>query len=394
MTPRNPLIPPAAPTVGTAAVLSLLLVGMGFATSEAAEAPPESIAWRSEYDSAFLEAKTAGRLLWVQFTGPWCPNCKRMERDSFPQPRIVEQVRESLIPVKLRSDENEDLAVRFGLTGLPATVLVDPESQRIIALHQGYLGPDELSGVFRTAADQRESSRFAADVQLASSPNPTGDRSNSTVRAAFSQIQEPRVQATLGIPRLPLALLSSMLKSRAIARIAKLGAGRFQPEPAFAGFCPVSLVAEHRIVPGSSAHSIEHEGRVYQFATAALRDRFRENPGRYLPVNRGLCPVSGVERNKSIAGDPHYGVLYGERLYLCASQPDRDRFLQDPARYAVAFIEERGNCPHCAQSGGVLVQGNPEFNLIRSGREYWFPDDLHRTAFLETLPSREATTRK
>ena len=54
-------------------------------------AEPESIAWRDDYDNLALEeARAANRLLWIQFTGPWCPNCTRMERDSFPDPVVVQ----------------------------------------------------------------------------------------------------------------------------------------------------------------------------------------------------------------------------------------------------------------------------------------------------------------
>ncbi len=41
---------------------------------------PESISWRDDYGNALEEARAANRLLWIQFTGPWCPNCTRMER--------------------------------------------------------------------------------------------------------------------------------------------------------------------------------------------------------------------------------------------------------------------------------------------------------------------------
>ncbi len=47
---------------------------------------PTAIAWRDDYATAMEDARAANRLLWIQFTGPWCPNCTRMERDSFSEP--------------------------------------------------------------------------------------------------------------------------------------------------------------------------------------------------------------------------------------------------------------------------------------------------------------------
>ena len=65
---------------------------------------PPSIDWRDDYAGALEDARAANRLLWIQFTGPWCPNCTRMERDSFPHPAIVEHSQRSFVPLKLRSD--------------------------------------------------------------------------------------------------------------------------------------------------------------------------------------------------------------------------------------------------------------------------------------------------
>ena len=101
-------------------------------------------------------ARAGNRLLWIQFTGPWCPNCTRMERDSFPSPTIIEHSERSFVPLKLASDLNAELVAAFNLTAIPATVIVAP-NRDIISFHQGYLGPEELDGLLRES--QRDSRR-------------------------------------------------------------------------------------------------------------------------------------------------------------------------------------------------------------------------------------------
>ena len=101
-------------TAGRASGVSLaarrsLRWSCGDTSSRAAE--PDPIAWRDDYGTALEEAQAANRLLWIQFTGPWCPNCTRMERDSFPHPAVVQHARESFVPLKLRSDVHEQLAL-------------------------------------------------------------------------------------------------------------------------------------------------------------------------------------------------------------------------------------------------------------------------------------------
>ena len=107
------------------------------------------------------------RFLWIQFTGPWCPNCTRMERDSFLHPAIIQHARQSFVPLKLRSDVHEQLALSFNLSGLPATIIVAP-NREIIAIHQGYLGPAEFDAFLRDCLARRPGK--PAKTSLARSP--------------------------------------------------------------------------------------------------------------------------------------------------------------------------------------------------------------------------------
>src|SRR5271166_2973794 len=100
-----------------ALVVAALSLGLAFQPARGDE--PNPIAWHDDYVRALEHARTANRLLWVQFTGPWCPNCIRMERDSFPHPAITEHAQRSFVPLKLRSDSNEGLAAAFNLTAIP-----------------------------------------------------------------------------------------------------------------------------------------------------------------------------------------------------------------------------------------------------------------------------------
>src|SRR3954452_4360013 len=121
----------------------LVLIGWALGPALASDDGPDSISWRTDYGRALDEARASNQLLWIQFTAPWCPNCTRMEQDSFSQPAIRGHARRSFVPVKLRADANEELALHFGLTGLPATVIVAP-SREVLAVRQGYLGPEDL----------------------------------------------------------------------------------------------------------------------------------------------------------------------------------------------------------------------------------------------------------
>jgi YHS domain-containing protein len=312
-----------------------------------AEPEPEPITWRGDYAEAFEEARTANRLLWIQFTGPWCPNCTRMERDAFPDPDVIQHSRESFVPLKLRSDLYEQLALAFNLSGLPATVIVAP-NRRILAVRQGYLGPDELDSLL------------------------SGARSSWRERDTSSKADVARKDKDKD-------------KAKAQARPKK------EADLALSGYCPVSLIADRRLVPGQAEYTVQHEGRLYRFASAVMSNLFRKDPARYIPVNHGDCPVARADHGAVRAGNPRWGVLYQGRLHLCATEEARRQFFKDPERYAMVDVAEQGFCAHCLGATGLLVRGDPKYEVSRDGRRFWFPDDSHRRAFLASAETRTGT---
>jgi YHS domain-containing protein len=251
---------------------------------------PESIAWRSDYGAALGEARAANRFLWIQFTGPWCPNCVRMERDSFPHAAVVEHSQTSFLPVQLRSDLNEQLATALGLSAIPATIIVAP-NRDVIGFHQGYLGPLELDALMRDC--------------LARHPlEPTQE-----ARAGSSDSKPQNKNAQQSVPKA-------------------------EPELAMGGYCTVSLIDDRKLVKGRVEHSILHEGRTYRFGSTAASERFRQEPARYLPFCEGKCPVTRVEEGISKPGEPRWGALYAGRLFVFASEQNRRLFLENPDAYA------------------------------------------------------------
>ncbi len=314
------------------------MVGLACAVVASA-AGPDAIAWRTDPVGAREEAQAAGRLLLIQFTGPWCHNCLRLERETLVDPKVVGLARDRFIPVRLRSDVHEELAVAANLTGIPATLIVRPSGE-VLARHEGFVDAATFSAFLESSLDRFDPSRR----QLAAAP--------------------PEAAATAAGDRDGVAL---------------------------AGYCPVSLVADRRLVPGRDAVTLEHDGRVYRFASARLRSAFQKQPERYVPVNGGRCPVMQVDRGESLPGDPRWGVLYQGHLYLCRDEQGRARFLKSPERYAHVDVADRGFCPHCWGRDGLLVRGWPQHSLTRGGRRYLFPGPDHLEAFRDA-PDPEAET--
>ena len=284
-TPRsNRVGPVACLAFGLAAFLS-------FQPSFAAD-EPRKINWREDLGRAQAEAKSRDLLLWIQFTGPWCINCRRMDRAAFVHQGVVTRAREQFVPLKLRSDEHEALAQSLGLTSLPSTVIVRPNGE-VVEKYEGYIEPETFEV---TLADvlRRE------------------DRSPEQ--------------------------LAAKAKKKDLDKDGEVG---------LAGYCPVSLLQERKLIPGRPDLTVEHDGKVFRFATEAERLAFRRKPDSFAPANDGRCPVTQVDRGDFHRGDPRWGVVYNGHLFLFKDSDERDRFVKDPERYANVDLADRGSCPHC-----------------------------------------------
>jgi YHS domain-containing protein/thioredoxin-related protein len=391
MTARK--ICPASRARSAALGCSLVLLACALARA----APPQTIAWRSDYAQARAESRSRNLPLWVQFTGPWCPYCTRLEREALASPQIVALAREQFIPLKLRSDYNETLTSGFGVSGLPATFIVSPEG-KILAQLEGYTEPPSFRAFLEKNRGRAGSQRRQV-LQTASNDKPAEPKPKHQAHEEPKPTGQPHEEP---IPQ-GQAHEEIALRGEAHEKPASRGPEHAEPslrgqpheetlvvvlddDPEFAplaldGFCPVTLVVDHRLAPGQENHTAQHEGRLYRFATAEARERFLKEPETFVPVNDGRCPVSQVDSGDAVPGDPHFGVLFAGRLFLCSSEASRQRFLARPPRYELAEVANQGFCPHCRQAKGLLVRGSSRYSILHNGRRYLFPDHAHLEAF-------------
>jgi YHS domain-containing protein/thioredoxin-related protein len=287
---------------GVIATLAIGLVGsLPLIQSTARAEDAKKIVWREDLGQAQAEAKSRDLLLWIQFTGPWCINCRRMDRSTFVHPGVITQSRDSFVPVKLRSDEHEALAMSLGLSSLPSTVIVRPNGE-VVEKYEGYVEPETF------------------EVTLASVLNREGRSPEHLARAK-----------------------------------------KLKDSLSLAGYCPVSLLNENKLIPGKTELTVEHEGRIFRFASEQHRIEFRKKPDSFAPANDGRCPVSQVEKGDLLPGDPHWGVVYGGHLFLFKDGPQRDLFVKDPERYARLDRTDRFNCMHCWSRSSLARQTPSRF---------------------------------
>ncbi len=94
------------------------------------------------------------------------------------------------------------------------------------------------------------------------------------------------------------------------------------------------LPPEAGAVYGKAEISHEWKGATWLFASDETRERFIEDPERYAPQYGGYCAYA-LSQNKLVGTDPDAWTIYNDRLYVNNNLKGRERWRQDKDGYIV-----------------------------------------------------------
>lgn len=113
---------------------------------------------------------------------------------------------------------------------------------------------------------------------------------------------------------------------------------------AISGYDPVAYFTEDAAIQGSPAFTLEWNGVVWYFASAANRDVFAASPQTYAPLFGGHCAMS-MARGHLSSGNPQIFRIAGERLMLFYSIGNRAAFDMAPANALTAAAANWDHLP-------------------------------------------------
>lgn len=145
--------------------------------------------------------------------------------------------------------------------------------------------------------------------------------------------------------RTNLVLAGLVLAGLVLAGLAGLGALFGLPRPAAAattervivnrftglaieGFDPVAYFADRRALPGLASYEASEGGAVWRFRNEGNRASFVAHPDIYGPQFGGYDPID-LARGITVAGNPRFWLILGQRLYLFGREESRDAFAAD-----------------------------------------------------------------
>jgi YHS domain-containing protein len=151
---------------------------------------------------------------------------------------------------------------------------------------------------------------------------------------------------------------------------------------ALEGYCPVSILEMQKWVKGDPALRIVYDGHTYLFANEQSQKMFEANPPKYVPALGGDCVVALVKMGNRVAGDIRHASIHDGRLFLFSNADAKKMFEAEPAIYANADLAYGGNCVVCRVGMQQTVPGKPELAVIHKGLRYLFPSAEQRNEFL------------
>ncbi len=128
-------------------------------TKPAAAKTASAPAWRG-WDAGLAEAKKTGRPVLVDVYTDWCGWCKRMDRDVYSKPEMVDYLSKNWVTVRLNAEagtlvhyqghETTEAAIaqQFGINSYPTTMMLKPNGEFLVNV-PGYLAAGDFKTVLR-----------------------------------------------------------------------------------------------------------------------------------------------------------------------------------------------------------------------------------------------------
>ncbi len=122
-----------------------------------------------------------------------------------------------------------------------------------------------------------------------------------------------------------IALIALLL---AVTSQTALAAGADDATVAVYGYDVVSYHTDQGPMRGSGHFVSEHDGVTYLFASEQNKERFDQNPEKYVPAYGGYCAF-GVSVGKKFYSDPLAWRIVDGKLYLNLDAGIQEKWLKD-----------------------------------------------------------------
>ena len=94
------------------------------------KALPQKIRWHTSLESALKESKRTGKPIFADFYATWCPPCKMLEEQTYPNAQVIAESHKWVM-LKIDTDKQTDLAVKYGIASLPTLAVLRSDGKPV-----------------------------------------------------------------------------------------------------------------------------------------------------------------------------------------------------------------------------------------------------------------------
>jgi len=103
----------------------LVSISLLFAASLFGVKSDQGIDWQRNVEEALKAAKEKSTPIFIDFWADWCPPCRQMERDVWPDKDLI-AVSRNFVCISVNSDYNKGFSRAYTVTALPTLIITDP----------------------------------------------------------------------------------------------------------------------------------------------------------------------------------------------------------------------------------------------------------------------------
>jgi tetratricopeptide (TPR) repeat protein len=141
-------------------VASAIVLGVAITTGIPGIASKAStITWERDYGKAVQRAQAEKKLIIADMFTDWCVLCKKMDAETFADPKLIQNMADKYVWLKLNTETEEDgkrLQKEFAILTYPTTLVLDGQGEEVDRIDR-FLAAAQFSERVRSLVDSPDS---------------------------------------------------------------------------------------------------------------------------------------------------------------------------------------------------------------------------------------------